>query len=121
MGALMISLSCDHPDLLEFINVKTTPDAVTKANISVRVTDDFMRAVRDDKDWEMTYTREATGEVISKTAKAREIFKILCENNSDWAEPGMLFWDNITEWNLLSNNPDFEYAGTNPCNLLCTA
>lgn len=90
MGALMISLSCDHPDLMEFINVKTTPDAVTKANISVRITDKFMKAVVEDKDWEMSFTREETGENITKTAKARDIYKVLCQNNADWAEPKML-------------------------------
>ena len=89
-GALMISLSCDHPDLMEFINIKTTPNAVTKANISVRITDKFMKAVVEDKDWEMSFTREETGENITKTAKARDIYKVLCQNNADWAEPKML-------------------------------
>lgn len=115
MGALMISLDCHHPDLLDFIDIKTKDGNVTKANISVRVTDDFMQAVEDDADWVMSFTRKETGETITKTAKARDIFDKLCENNWNWAEPGILFWDSIEEYNLLSNNPDFEYAGTNPC------
>ncbi len=114
-GALMISLDCHHPDLLDFIDIKTKDGNVTKANISVRVTDDFMQAVEDDADWVMSFTRKETGETITKTAKARDIFDKLCENNWNWAEPGILFWDSIEEYNLLSNNPDFEYAGTNPC------
>lgn len=114
-GALMISLDCHHPDLLDFIDIKTKDGSVTKANISVRVTDDFMQAVEDDTDWVMSFTREETGETITKTARARDIFNKLCENNWNWAEPGILFWNNIEEYNLLSNNPDFEYAGTNPC------
>lgn len=114
-GALMISLDCHHPDLLDFIDIKTKDGSVTKANISVRVTDDFMQAVKDDTDWVMSFTREETGETITKTAKARDIFNKLCENNWNWAEPGILFWDTIEDYNLLSNNPDFEYAGTNPC------
>lgn len=114
-GALMISIDCHHPDLLEFIDIKTKPDAVTKANISVRVTDDFMEAVRNNQEWVMTFTRPETGEVITKTAPAKDIFDKLCVNNWDWGEPGILFWDRITNYNLLSNNPDFEYAGTNPC------
>lgn len=115
MGALMISLDCHHPDLLDFIDIKTKDGSVTKANISVRVTDDFMQAVENDDDWVMSFTREETGETITKTAKARDIFNKLCENNWNWAEPGILFWDTIEDYNLLSNNPDFEYAGTNPC------
>lgn len=114
-GALMISLDCHHPDLLDFIDIKTKDGSVTKANISVRVTDDFMQAVEDDTDWVMSFTRKETGETITKTARARDIFNKLCENNWNWAEPGILFWNNIEEYNLLSNNPDFEYAGTNPC------
>lgn len=114
-GALMISLDCHHPDLLDFIDIKTKDGSVTKANISVRVTDDFMQAVEDDDDWVMSFTREETGETITKTTKARDIFNKLCENNWNWAEPGILFWDTIEDYNLLSNNPDFEYAGTNPC------
>lgn len=114
-GALMISLDCHHPDLLDFIDIKTKDGNVTKANISVRATDDFMQAVEDDADWVMSFTRKETGETITKTAKARDIFNKLCENNWNWAEPGILFWDTIEEYNLLSNNPDFEYAGTNPC------
>ena len=114
-GALMISLDCHHPDLLNFIDIKAKPDSVTKANISVRVTDDFMQAVEEDTDWVMSFTREETGETITKTAKARDIFNKLCENNWNWAEPGILFWDRIEKYNLLENNSKFKYAGTNPC------
>ena len=114
-GALMISLDCHHPDLMDFINIKTKEGKVTKANISVRITDDFMRAVENDEDWVMSFTRKETGDTITKVEKARVIFDKLCENNWNWAEPGILFWDNICNYNLLSNNKDFKYAGTNPC------
>ena len=114
-GALMISIDCHHPDLLEFIDIKAKPDSVTKANISVKVTDDFMQAVKDDKEWVMSFTRPETGETITKTARAVDIFNKICQNNWDWAEPGILFWDRIENWNLLSNNDEFHYAGTNPC------
>ena len=114
-GALMISIDCHHPDLLEFIDIKAKPDSVTKANISVKVTDDFMQAVKDDREWVMSFTRPETGETITKTARAVDIFNKLCQNNWNWAEPGILFWDRIENWNLLSNNDEFHYAGTNPC------
>ena len=56
--ALMISMDCTHPDLIEFINLKTDLDVCTKANISVKVTDEFMKAVRDNLDWNLIYTNE---------------------------------------------------------------
>ena len=114
-GALMISLDCHHPDLEEFIDLKTDLNKVTKANISVRITDDFMEAVMNDEDFELSFIREETGEEIKKIVRAKDIFHKICKNNWDFAEPGILFWDNITNWNLLSNNNEFEYAGVNPC------
>lgn len=114
-GALMISMSVDHPDIIEFIKVKTDLNRVTKANISVRVTNDFMEAVKADKVFKLHYIREATGEVIEKTVEARDVMRLIAEVNWDYGEPGMLFWDRISNYNLLATTPKFEYAGTNPC------
>lgn len=114
-GALMISLSCEHPDLEEFISLKSDLEKCTKANISVRITDEFMEAVKDNKPFTLSFTRKETGETIEKVVSAREIFRKMCEMNWDYAEPGMLFWDRIESWNLLSEDPNFHYAGTNPC------
>lgn len=114
-GALMISIDCTHPDLEKFITVKSDLNKVTSANISVRVTDRFMVAVKNDEDWKLYYKRNETGEEIKKTVKARDIFDLLCRNNWDYAEPGILYWDRIANWNLVSNDKDFEYAGVNPC------
>lgn len=83
----MISIDCKHPDLEEFIGIKEDLNRVNYANISVRITDDFMRAVKEDKDWELSFTREETGEIISKTVKAKEIFHKLAKSNWDMAEP----------------------------------
>lgn len=114
-GALMLSMSCDHPDIEDFISIKNDLDKVTYANISVRITDEFMEAVKNDDDYILSFTREATGEVITKKVKARDLYRKFCENNWNNAEPGMLFWNRITDWNLLSNTEEFEFAGTNPC------
>ena len=114
-GALMISIDCSHPDVQEFIELKTDLDKVTKANISVRIHEDFMEAVKKNEDYLLHYTRQATGEVIEKTVSARELFRRIAETNWDYAEPGALFWDRITSWNLLSNTEEFSYAGVNPC------
>lgn len=114
-GALMLSLSCEHPDLEEFIEIKSDLDRVTKANISIRITDKFMVAVKNRTSFTLSFTRLETGEKITKEVDAYTIFHKLCEMNWDYAEPGMLFWDRINNWNLLSCDDDFEYAGTNPC------
>ena len=114
-GALMISIDCSHPDVEEFIDLKTDLEKVTKANISVRIHEDFMEAVKNNEDYLLHYTREATGEVIEKTVNARDLFRRIAETNWDYAEPGALFWDRIEGWNLLSNTEEFSYAGVNPC------
>lgn len=114
-GALMISIACDHPDLEEFIEIKSDLDKVTKANISIRITDKFMLAVKMRKPFVLSFTREETGETIRKEIDAYSVFHKLCEMNWDYAEPGMLFWDRIENWNLLSADKEFSYAGTNPC------
>ena len=114
-GALMLSLDCNHPDLEEFISVKNDLNKITKANISVRVDDEFMMAVLDDEEYEMKFVRDETGEIISKKVKAKDIFHKLCENNWNYAEPGILFWDEIEKHNLLRYDDEFKFAGVNPC------
>ena len=113
-GALMISIDCSHPDLEEFIGIKNDLNRVTKANISVRVTDDFMKAVEEDKDWNLYFKTEHGDEMV-KTVKAKDVFRILSKNNWSMAEPGILFWDRIEKYNLLSEDENFHYAGVNPC------
>lgn len=87
-GALILSIDCNHPDLEEFINLKSDLDICTKANISIRVTDYFMRSVENDSDWLLEFRTEH--EPIQKIVKAREIFKLLAKRNWEMAEPGLL-------------------------------
>lgn len=114
-GALMISISCNHPDLEEFIELKSDLNKTTNANISIRITDEFMRAVKEKRMHKLSFIREETGEVIEKEVNAYDIFKRVCEMNWDFAEPGMLFWDHIDSWNMVSEDDNFQYAGVNPC------
>ena len=114
-GALMLSISDKHPDLLEFIEIKRNPNMITKANISVQITDDFMDAVRQRKDWKLSFTVKDTGEVIEKTYKATELFHKMCLTNWDWAEIGFLFWDTIGNWHLMSEHPEHKFTCVNPC------
>ena len=113
-GALMISIPCDHPDLDEFIDLKSDLSKATKANLSIRVTDEFMNCVKNDLDYKLRFTFE-DGTSISKTVKAKDIFEKLCKANWTMAEPGLLYWDRIENYNLLSSNDDFKYGGVNPC------
>lgn len=114
-GALMISLSCNHPDLEEFIDIKTDLNKITKANISIRVTDEFMRAAALGEHYDLTFVRKETGEEIVKTVFAPDILDKLCKNNWNYGEPGMLYWDSIEKWNLLADDSEFKFAGVNPC------
>lgn len=114
-GALMISLDCNHPDLEEFIDLKMDLNRVTKANISVRLTDEFMQAVKNNEDYLLEFYRPEVDQKISKVVKARDVFMKLAKNNWSMAEPGCMFWDRITSWNMLTNTKEFSYAGVNPC------
>ena len=114
-GAAMISISCDHPDLLDFIDIKNNPDKVTKANISIRITDDFMEAVINNSDYKLKYIRDTTGEEIIKNINAREVLYLISKSNWQMAEPGMLYWDRIKNWNLFSEDESIKYSGVNPC------
>ncbi|MBR4845060.1 MAG: adenosylcobalamin-dependent ribonucleoside-diphosphate reductase [Bacteroidaceae bacterium] len=114
-GALMLSMSCEHPDIEEFMRVKTDVERVTKANMSIRVTDSFMQSVQDCGIQRNVFHRPETTSSISRDIDADKFFNELCDANYDYGEPGILFWDRISNWNMLSEYDDFSYAGTNPC------
>lgn len=114
-GALMISMSVDHPDIDEFIDIKRDLNKITKANISLRITNEFMKAVENDEIYECEFSIDEHEHVILKPINARKLFMRLCENNWDMGEPGLLYWDRITDWNLMSGDSEFEYVGVNPC------
>lgn len=114
-GALMISIPSKHPDILQFINIKTEQGAVTGANISIEIDNEFMIAAKENKPYELYFKVEDTGEEIRKVVNAKEVYETIIRNNWDWAEPGALFWDRISNYHLMSNDPEFEFGGTNPC------
>lgn len=132
-GALMVSIDINHPDVEEFIDCKTDLNRVNYANISVRVNDSFMKAVEKNEDYLLRYPCNSLpvlskenfenleynvlipfGFGYVKKIRARELFNKLVKNNWDYAEPGILYWDQIQGYNLLDNT-DFKYAGVNPC------
>ena len=94
-GALMLALDINHPDIEEFIDIKTDLNKVLGANISVKVDNKFMMAVERNEKHICKFYVEDTGEYIEKEYNARELFKKLVQNNYDYAEPGILYFDNI--------------------------
>lgn len=114
-GALMISIDCHHPDIIDFINIKNDLTKVTKANISIRATDDFMQAIKNDEDFELFFEIPETGEKISKKVRARDLLYEIAKSNWNMGEPGFLYWDRIEKWNLLHGNKEFKFGGVNPC------
>lgn len=114
-GALMISIDGHHPDLQKFITHKSDLGITQGANMSIRMTDDFFDAVTNDELWEMTFTRPETNDTITEVVKARDIMNLIAKTNWNYAEPGLIYWDTMTKYNLMSEDKNFSYAGTNPC------
>lgn len=116
-GALMITISVDHPDVLDFIEIKNDPERrkVQYANISVRVTDEFMRAVERDTEFVLRYENERIGR-FEKRVRAREIWEKLVKNAWASAEPGVIFWDTVKRESTTEYN-NMEVITTNPCSL----
>ena len=113
-AAEMISINVSHPDIEEFIDIKTDLNAVTKANISVKVDNKFIQAVKNHEMYDCTFELE-NGDIIRKTVDANKLMDKLAFNNYNYAEPGILYWDKIQNYNLMQYFEDFEYAGVNPC------
>lgn len=114
-GALMLTMPITHPDIEEFVDIKKDLDRITKANISIRFNDSFFEAVKQNKDFTTSFTREATGEKIEKKINAKKFFEHFAHNAWDMAEPGALFWDRIQNYNLCSDIPEYRLESTNPC------
>ena len=107
-GAQMGVLRVDHPDIEEFIRAKNNSDTLTQFNISVGVTDEFMNAVKDDKDFNLKFKGR-----VHKTVSARALWDDILRSTWDWAEPGILFIDRINKKNNLWYAE--KIAATNPC------
>lgn len=113
-GALMITLDIKHPDIQEFIEIKndTERSKVQFANISIKISDEFMQAVEDDTDFELKFENEKVK--ISKTIRARDIWEKLVKSAWASAEPGLIFWDSVKKHSPTEYN-GMEVHGVNPC------
>ena len=117
-GALMLTISVHHPDIETFINIKRDLKKVTGANISIRLTDEFMRAVESGEEYQQRFPVEKEGElVVDKKADARKIWDQIIESAHTSAEPGLLFWDNVLNYTPAQAYAEegFHTISTNPC------
>jgi ribonucleoside-diphosphate reductase alpha chain len=116
-GALMLSISIKHPDAEKFVDAKMESGKVTGANVSVKIDDEFMRAVRNEQTYQQQYPIESKNPRIKKEINANDLWKKIVHNAWKSAEPGILFWDTITRESVADSYADMGYktVSTNPC------
>lgn len=116
-GALMLSVSINHPDSEDFIDAKLEQGKVTGANVSVRIDDEFMKAVKANADYTQKYPIFSETPKFEKTIEATKLWKKIVHNAWKSAEPGMLFWDTIINESVPDCYADlgFKTVSTNPC------
>ena len=107
-GAMMATLRCDHPDIETFIDAKSDPRRLRNFNLSVLVTDAFLKAVREDGPWELKFAGK-----VYRTLPARALWERIMQATYDFAEPGVVFIDRINARNNLRYCE--EIHATNPC------
>lgn len=107
-GAMMATLRCDHPDIEAFVDAKRDPKRLRMFNVSVLVTDAFMKAVKDDADWALVF-----GGRTFKTVKAKALWERIMRATYEVAEPGVIFIDRVNRRNNLHYCETIQ--ATNPC------
>ncbi len=114
-GALMLSVSVHHPEIRTFINIKKDLKKVTGANISIRLSDEFMNAVKSDDSYQLRWPVDSTDPTVSQTVSAKDIWNEIIDSAWTSAEPGLLFWDNIKKFSPADAYEEFQTTSTNPC------
>jgi ribonucleoside-diphosphate reductase alpha chain len=116
-GALMLSISIKHPDSEKFIDAKLEQGKITGANISVKLDDEFMQAVKEDKTYTQQYPIDSQNPKYKKEINARELWDKIIHNAWASAEPGILFWDTVIKESIPDNYAEygFKTVSTNPC------
>lgn len=116
-GALMITMDVRHPDIFKFATMKNDLTKVTGANVSVRLTDEFMTAVEENKTFMLRFPIDSDDPFFSRQVNARELWKTIVESATKTAEPGLLMWDNILNYMPAEAYSDvgFKTISTNPC------
>jgi ribonucleoside-diphosphate reductase alpha chain len=116
-GALMLSVSINHPDAEDFIDAKMEQGKVTGANVSVRIDDDFMKSVENNTNYTQKFPIHSDDPKFSREIEANKLWGKIVHNAWKSAEPGILFWDTIINESVPDCYADFGYktVSTNPC------
>ncbi len=114
-GALMLTMDIAHPDILDFITIKQDLTKVTGANISIRLSDEFMNAVVNDDTFTLRWPIDSPNPKITKEVRAKEIWDVIIKSAHNTAEPGLIFWDKQHDYSTSSVYPGFKNVSTNPC------
>jgi len=116
-GALMITMDIKHPDIEQFVNMKHDLTKVTGANVSVKISDEFMRAVENKEKFTLQFPVDSDNPTIIKEIEAENLWTLIVESATKTAEPGLMMWDNIIN-NLPAEcyaDVGFKTLTTNPC------
>jgi len=140
-GALMMSMSINHPDIMDFIKIKRDGTSVTGANVSIRLNNDFMKAVENNKDYILRFPVDtsikelslnkydewypdwddgelnyiAKDDVYVKVIKAKEYWEEIVKSAKNHAEPGLMYWDNAIDYDPAAVYSKYKPVSTNPC------
>lgn len=114
-GALMLTMDIAHPDIEEFVTIKQDLSKITGANISLRLSDEFMMAVVNDDEYTLRWPIDSKKPTYTKTIKAKELWDTIIKCAHNTAEPGLIFWDRQHYYSTSSVYPGFKNSSTNPC------
>jgi len=116
-GALMITMDVRHPDIENFVTMKQNLTKVTGANISVKISDDFMEAVENNEEFVLHFPVGSESPTISKSVDAKELWNTIVASATQTAAPGLLMWGNIEKYLPAQAYADdgFKTICTNPC------
>lgn len=113
-GALMITMDVHHPDVVKFATMKKDLKKVTGANISIKLSDEFLKAVEKDTVYEQRWPLEGNS-IFRREVRAKEVWDVIVESATTTAEPGLIFWNRLTEYLPAHSYPKFKTISTNPC------
>ncbi len=114
-GALMLSMDIAHPDVEDFITIKQDLQKVTGANISIRLSDEFMHAVEANAEYTHKWPIDSDNPKLTKTVNAKELWDTIIKCAHNTAEPGLIFWDRQHWYSTSSVYPGYKNTSTNPC------
>ena len=113
-AALMLTLDVHHPDVLKFTTMKSDLKEVTGANVSIRLSDAFLKAVDENTEYEQYWPMEGPKQ-YSKMVKAQDVWKVIIDMATKFAEPGLIFWDRMTQYLPAHSYKQFRSRSCNPC------